>query len=146
MSCCLLDVNTLVALAWPNHVHHVQAVEWFVTHHTEGWATCPVTESGFVRVSSNPRATPEAKSPVAALLLLRRMIAQEGHQFWSDAISIAQSELIDPSRLLGHRQVTDAHLLALAIHHGGRLVSFDRRLRDLVPNGHRDRDVLITLG
>jgi predicted nucleic acid-binding protein len=74
------------------------------------------------------------------------MVALAGHHFWRDEISLAQSELIDPSKLLGHRQVTDAHLVALAIHHGGRLVSFDRRLRDLVPAGHHPQDVLITLG
>lgn len=146
MSACLLDVNMLVALAWPNHVHHATAKEWFAAHHAAGWATCSVTESGFVRVSSNSRATPEAKSPMEALFLLRQMVAQAGHHFWPDEISIAQSELIDHSKLFGHRQVTDAHLLALAIHHGGRLASFDRGLRDLVPMGIRSSDVLILLG
>jgi toxin-antitoxin system PIN domain toxin len=146
VSCCLLDVNTLVALAWPNHVHHAPATEWFAAHHAAGWATCPVTESGFVRVSSNPRATLEAKSPAEALFLLRQMVTQASHEFWPDEISIAQSELIDSSGLLGHRQVTDAHLIALAIHHGGRLVSFDRRLGDLVPAGYRSQDVVVVLG
>jgi len=146
VSACLLDVNTLVALAWPNHVHHVPAKEWFAAHHEAGWATCPVTESGFVRVSSNSRATPEAKSPAEALFILRQMVAQAGHRFWPDEISIARTELIDPSRLFGHRQVTDAHLMALAIHHGGRLVSFDRGLRDIVPGDVRAADVLIILG
>lgn len=145
MSCYLLDVNTLIALAWPNHVHHAPASEWFVAHYAAGWATCSVTESGFVRVSSNPRATPEAKTPAEALYLLRQMVSQAGHSFWPDEISMAKSELVDSSKLLGHRQITDAHLIALAIHHGGRLVSFDRRLRDIVPVGHSFQDVLITL-
>jgi toxin-antitoxin system PIN domain toxin len=146
MSVCLLDVNTLVALAWPNHIHHQPAREWFVENHAAGWATCPVTESGFVRVSSNPRATPEARSPAEALYLLRQMIALPGHHFWSDPTSIANSELIDPSKLLGHRQITDAHLVALAIHHEGRLVSFDRGLVEIVPDGARAEEVLIMLG
>lgn len=146
MSCYLLDVNTLIALAWPNHVHHAPASEWFVAHHAAGWATCSVTESGFVRVSSNPRATPEAKTPAEALFLLRQMVSQASHRFWPDEISMARSELIDSSKLHGHRQVTDAHLMALAIHHGGRLVSFDRGLRDIVPGDVRAADVLIILG
>jgi toxin-antitoxin system PIN domain toxin len=146
MSACLLDVNVLVALAWPNHVHHAPAKEWFAAHHAAGWATCSVTESGFVRVSSNSRATPEAKSPAEALFLLRQMVAQTGHQFWLDDISIAKSELIDAAKLLGHRQVTDAHLVALTIHHGGRLVSFDRGLLDVVPAGTRAHEVLTILG
>ena len=78
--------------------------------------------------------------------MLREMVSQAGHRFWPDEVSIAQSELIDSSKLLGHRQVTDAHLVALAIHRGGRLVTFDRRLRDIAPVGHRFQDVLITLG
>jgi len=142
----LLDVNVLVALAWPNHVHHAPAKEWFAAHHADGWATCPVTESGFVRVSSNPRATPEAKSPAEALFLLRQMVGLAGHEFWSDEISLAQSNLIDASKLFGHRQVTDAHLLALARHHGGCLVSFDRGLREIVPADARADDLLVSLG
>ena len=145
MSVCLFDVNVLVALAWPNHVHHAPAKEWFSAHHAEGWATCPVTESGFVRVSSNPRATPEAKSPAGALFLLRQIAALDGHHFWVDDISIARSDLIDSSKLLGHRQVTDVHLLALAIRHGGRLVSFDRGLREIVPADASADEVLLIL-
>jgi len=145
VSVCLFDVNVLVALAWPNHVHHAPAKEWFSAHHAEGWATCPVTESGFVRVSSNPRATPEAKSPAEALFLLRQMVGLDGHHFWVDDISIARSDLIDSSKLLGHRQVTDAHLLALAMRHGGRLVSFDRGLREIVPPDASAGEVLLIL-
>ena len=145
MSVCLLDVNALVALAWPNHVHHSSAKEWFAANHAEGWATCPITESGFVRVSSNPRATPEAKSPTEALFLLRQMVALAGHHFWADDVSIAQSRLIDRSKLFGYRQVTDAHLLALAIRHDGRLVSFDRGLRSIIPAGTNADELLIIL-
>ena len=145
MSVCLLDANVLVALAWPNHVHHAPAKQWFSAHHTAGWATCPVTESGFVRVSSNPRATPEAKSPGEALFLLREMVALAGHHFWPDDISIAHSELIDASKIFGHRQLTDAHLLAIALDHGGRLLSFDRGLRDIVPDHARADEVLTIL-
>jgi len=145
VSVCLFDVNVLVALAWPNHVHHAPAKEWFSAHHAEGWATCPVTESGFVRVSSNPHATPEAKSPAEALFLLRQMVGLDGHHFWVDDISIARSDLIDSSKLLGHRQVTDAHLLALAMRHGGRLVSFDRGLREIVPPDASAGEVLLIL-
>ncbi len=146
MSVCLLDVNTMVALAWPNHVHHAPAQEWFVANRLSGWATCPVTESGFARVSSNPSANPEARSPSEALFLLREMVTLDGHQFWPDEISIAQSDLIDAAKLFGHRQVTDAHLLALALYHGGRLVSFDRGLRDIVPKHVTAADVLTILG
>lgn len=131
----LLDVNVLVALAWPNHVHHLVAHRWFAARGKRSWATCPLTESSFVRVSSNPAATAEARSPAEAIQLLRLMVARPGHVFWADDVSIASSELASSERLVGHRQVTDAHLLALAHRHGGRLATFDRRLLRLVPAG-----------
>ncbi len=145
MRVCLLDVNTLVALAWPNHVHHAPAIEWFSEHHADGWATCPLTESGFVRVSSNPRATSEAKSPTEALFLLRELVGLAEHRFWQDDFSIATSDLLDSAKLVGYRQVTDAHLLALTIRHGGRLVSFDRGLREIVPANSAADDLLTIL-
>ncbi len=141
----LLDVNTLVALAWPNHVHHSAAHAWFTEHHARGWATCPLTQSGFVRISSNPRATPVAKTPAEALLLLRRIVALPGHAFWPDDVSLASDENVTPARLLGHRQVTDAHLLCLAICRGGRLATFDRGVRDLVPDGHDSERLVVLL-
>ncbi len=129
----LLDVNVLVALAWPNHVHHHAALAWFEAVGRSGFATCPVTQSGFVRVSSNRRAIPDARSPGEAREVLRRITALPGHAFWSDDIEIASNEHIAWERLGSHAQVTDAHLLALAIRRDGRLATFDRGLIDLAP-------------
>jgi toxin-antitoxin system PIN domain toxin len=131
----LLDVNVLVALAWPNHVHHDVALDWFKRSQSAGWATCPLTESGFVRVSSNQRAIPEAKSPQEAILLLRQVVALPHHHFLSDDISMARSQHVEERRLVGHRQVTEAHLLALALRHAARLVTLDRGVTGLVPRG-----------
>jgi uncharacterized protein len=127
----LLDVNVLVALAWPNHVHHRAAVSWFTSAHADGWATCPVTQSGFVRVSSNRRVIPDARSPREAATVLRALLGMAGHAFWADDVSIAHADEVDLGRLQGYRQVTDAHLLALAARRGGRLVTFDGALADL---------------
>jgi toxin-antitoxin system PIN domain toxin len=85
----LLDVNLLIALAWPNHVHHRTAMTWFQRHQEDGWATCPVTQSGFVRVSSNPQAVSDARSPAEAVLLLRRIVALPHHEFWQDDVALA---------------------------------------------------------
>ncbi len=131
----LLDVNVLVALAWPNHVHHATALAWFDEIGRAGFATCSVTQSGFVRVSSNMRAIPDARSPREAREILRRITALPGHVFWPDDIEIASNQHIAWERLGSHAQVTDAHLLALAIRHGGRLATFDRVLVDLAPEG-----------
>ena len=131
----LLDVNLLLALAWPNHVHHGAALKWFKIDQKEGWATCSVTQSGFIRVSSNRAIIPEARTPGEAAVLLREIIGLPNHNFWVDDISLVASRFADMSRIHGFRQVTDAHLLALALRHGGRLATLDRSVRGLVPSG-----------
>jgi uncharacterized protein len=140
----LLDVNLLVALAWPNHVHHAPAHEWWRARAGRRWATCPPTEFGFVRVSSNRRVFPEAKSPGEAVLLLERVVALPGHVFWPDDVSARSAELVDRGKVVGHRQVADAHLVALAIRHRGRVATFDRSLGEIVPPG-ADREQLVEL-
>ncbi|MEI6623061.1 MAG: TA system VapC family ribonuclease toxin [Actinomycetes bacterium] len=124
----LLDVNVLVSLAWPNHVHHVAARTWFSNRLPEqGWATTPITECGFVRVSSNRSAIPTAVTPVEALSLLARIRATAGHRFLPDDVEdVLGQGYLASNRLVGHRLVTDAHLLALARRHGARLATLDR--------------------
>jgi len=130
-------VNVLVALAWPNHIHHARARRWLDTVHAGGWATCPLTESGFLRVSSNTRVVPDARSPGEVRTLLRSMRTIPGHRFWEDDVSPA----VDPhgifARVVGYRQVTDAHLLTLALARDGRLATFDRGLLELAPEEAR---------
>jgi uncharacterized protein len=138
----LLDVNVLVAIAWPNHVHHAMARAWFIDHRFGGWATCPVTESGFVRVSSNVKAIPAAVSPAAALELLIQLRRQPGHVFWPDDVSLADSSDVPRARLISHTQVTDAHLLALVRQHSSRIATFDRGLVTLA-EPTQDKDVLL---
>jgi toxin-antitoxin system PIN domain toxin len=125
----------LVALAWPNHVHHEAAHRWFAARQRakRRWATCPITQSGFVRVSSNQRVIPKARSPIEALQLLERIVGLPGHEFWSDDVSIVSSKYVAREKLVGHGQVTDAHLLALALSRGGRLVTFDGGVNELLP-------------
>lgn len=146
MSVRLLDVNVLVALAWPNHIHHARAHAWFGAIRSAGWATTPLTQSGFVRVSSNAKAIPEARTPTEARSLLRRIGAVEGHEFWPDDVAAAGAGASPFDRVVGYRQVTDAHLLALAIRRGGRLATFDRGVGDLVPEGTDPEEVLELIG
>ena len=136
----LLDVNVLVALAWPNHVHHGVARSWFERHASDGWATCSMTQGGFVRVSSNPRAIPEAKTPRETLALLELLTLHHDHQFWTDDVELARPKLFNRQQLVGHRQVTDAQLLALALRHDGRLATLDSAIRRLVPSGYRSEE------
>lgn len=128
MTAALLDVNALVALAWDSHIHHARAREWFVEHAGAGWATCPITESGFVRVSSNPKVLPNAIGVSAARAVLVGLRAARGHDFFGDDVSLADA---DVPAMTGHRQVTDAHLLTLARRRGARLVTFDAAIVEL---------------
>jgi toxin-antitoxin system PIN domain toxin len=118
----LLDVNALVALAWDSHVHHARMRAWFASNSSDGWATCPLTESGFVRVSSNPKVLPSAIGVNAARGVLSALRAHGGHRFLTDDVSLSDS---DVPAMTGHRQVTDAHLLTLARRSSLRLVTFD---------------------
>jgi uncharacterized protein len=118
----LLDVNALVALAWDSHVHHARMRTWFLENSSHGWATCPLTESGFVRVSANPRVLPSAIGIDAARSVLSALRALNGHSFLVDDVSMTDSDL---PVITGYRQVTDAHLLALAHRHRVRLLTFD---------------------
>lgn len=136
----LLDVNALVALAWDSHVHHARIRTWFAANGPTGWATCPVTESGFVRVSSNPKVLPIAIGIDAARGVLAALRSASGHQFLTDDVSLS-----DPGvpRMTGHRQVTDAHLLTLARRRGVRLVTFDAGILAMADG--RDVEVLTAL-
>jgi toxin-antitoxin system PIN domain toxin len=132
----LPDLNVLVAAAWPNHLHHRAARLWFTEHAGEGWATCPLTQSGFLRLSSNPRFVEDAVPPGEARLLLERMTRFGDHRFWPDDLDWTREwDLLPLSRVTGHQQITDAYLLALALKHGGRLVTLDRALPELLPQG-----------
>jgi len=136
----LLDVNALVALAWDSHVHHAPMRAWFATNHAAGWATCPITESGFVRVSSNPKVLPAPIGIDAARAVLAALRAAPAHRFLTDDVSLTDSDV--PS-ISGHRRVTDAHLLTLARRRGMRLVTFDAAVHVLA--AARDVELLTTL-
>ena len=124
----LLDVNLLVALFDGAHIHHESAHEWFGRQRDQGWGTCPLTENGLVRVVSNA-AYPGRRTTVAdALDRLRTFALSGGHVFWDDSLSLRDAALIDPDHIGGAGRVTDVDLLALAVRHGGRLATFDRRI------------------
>lgn len=124
----LLDVNVLVALFDPDHIHHEIAHDWFAEHRAHGWATCPSTEHGFVRVLTHPAYGAAALRPVEVVDRLRQFRASGHHAFWHDTVSITDLEAVRPSHVRGHRQVGDVALLALAVRMGGRLATFDRTI------------------
>jgi uncharacterized protein len=127
----LLDVNVLIALIDPAHIHHDAAHEWFAAIGNSAWATCPITENAVVRIVGDPRYPNSPGTPAAVTDILERFFTAPGHTFWEDEISLLDPQHVDTTRLLSSRQVTDTYLLALAHSHQGKLATFDRRLISL---------------
>ena len=125
MTTYLLDVNVLLALCDPRHVHHETAHRWFQSTGRHAWATCPLTENGFVRIASQPRYPNSPGGPGAVVAVLRKFCASPAHVFWPDGVSLLDSQRINWDRLLSHAHITDVYLLALAVHHKGKLATLD---------------------
>jgi hypothetical protein len=121
----LLDVSVLLALVDDEHEFFRVAHAWARSQDRMSWASCPITQNGFVRIYSQPKYA-HAVSVPEACRRFDRIVELTDHEFWPDDISIADKKLIDREKLVGHRQTTDAYLLALAITRGGRFVTFDR--------------------
>ena len=130
----LLDVNVLIALVDPFHVHHDRVSRWFAQTHQIGWATCPLTENGFIRIIGNPTYPQGPGTTAAARTLLHQLCLQPGHQFWPDSLSLCASTPFP--RLPLARDLTDFYLLALACEHQARLATLDQRFDTaLIPRG-----------
>ncbi len=103
---------------------HAQALRWFAARAGDGWASCPITQNGCVRIMSHPNY-PNPLKVAAIMERLGEAIATDEHEFWPDDVSLLDSRIADRNRIHGPRQVTDLYLLALAVHQGGCFVSFD---------------------
>ena len=131
----LLDVNVLIALVDADHVSHQVAPDWFGREGKRSWATCPLTENGLVRIVGNPKYPNGDASPAQVLGILSRLTEMDGHERWPDDVSLTDPDLFVAQRLLRPAQVTDTYLLGLAVRHGGRLATLDRRLSPLAVIG-----------
>lgn len=124
----LLDVNVLVALFFPDHVHHDLAHDWFSDHRHEGWATCPLTENGLIRVACQQPSDELLVRPADVIAGLERFCRDKLHRAWTDVITLTDATLFAPQFISSHRQLTDVYLLGLAKKMGGRLATFDRTI------------------
>lgn len=130
----LLDVNVLIALLDAEHVHHETARRWLRENIKYGWATCPITQNGCLRVMAQP-AYPQSLSMPEVAERLREATAAEHHRFWSDDVSLLSPDVMDWHRFVGPKQITDVYLLALAVEHQGRFVTFDTRITPDIVSG-----------
>ncbi len=138
----LLDLNALISLADPDHLHYQAMQKWFDTFGKEDWGVCPLTEAGFVRVMTNPAYRGATRTVAQTNAILAGFTRHPGYRYWP--ISDQWAVLTAPfsARLFGHQQVTDAYLLGLAVKEKGVLVTFDRGIRYLAGAEH-SRNLLI---
>ena len=133
----LLDINVLIAFAWPNHVHHAAARAWFEGRRQDGWATCALTEAGFIRLSCNPAVVRHTVTPLDAIAVLEQLTLLASHSFWPLDRSVVQMPEAIGARIRGYRQITDAVLLAAAMQNNGQLATLDASLEGLVAESQR---------
>jgi hypothetical protein len=138
----LLDLNALIAFGDPDHERHDAIQEWFISEGKAAWGVCPLTEAGFVRVTTNPSYRPTSHTIEQATAILADFASHPGYRYW--AITDKWAELTAPfsERLFGHQQVTDAYLLGLAIKEKGVLVTFDKSIKYLAGTDYR-RNLLV---
>ncbi|MCC6630605.1 MAG: VapC toxin family PIN domain ribonuclease [Gammaproteobacteria bacterium] len=138
----LLDVNVLVALLDAAHVHHGAASSWLDRNLERGWASCPITQNGCLRVlSSENYPRPQPVAAVAARL--REATATRFHEFWTDDFSVLDTTRLDHDWLLRTRQVNDGYLLAMAMRRDGVFVTLDRGIDLNLVRGAEARHVLV---
>jgi len=126
----LRDLNVMLALCDPAHVHHEVASQWFATSAQQGWATCPLTENGFVRILSTPTYPGIRLSPADGILLLETLVQNHAatHHFWPDSATFRDSTLFQSAAIAGPKQLIDIYLLGLCQQNGGTLVTLDARI------------------
>jgi toxin-antitoxin system PIN domain toxin len=122
----LLDINLLLALTDPMHVHHKIAHEWFVKTGQKAWATCPLTQNGFVRIASHPKYPNRPGDVRAVCSILGQICESPGHHFWAEALSLL--DILDSDAIISHAQITDIYLLGLAVHKRGKLSTLDQHI------------------
>ena len=137
----LLDVNVLIALLDADHSLHSRATQWFAGQAASGWASCPITQNGCMRVMSHP-GYPNPLPVSAVMQRLGEAAMSAHHEFWVDDISLLDPHLVDRARVHGPRQLTDVYLLALAVRHKGLFATFDSAISIDAVKGAQKRHLL----
>jgi uncharacterized protein len=127
----LLDVNVLIALVEPGHEHYSRVQKWFGASGKASFILCPLTEAGFLRITTNPAFRPGPRPTEQSIAVLQALKSHPQYSYWDMGESWVNLTSRFAWRVLGHQQVTDAYLLGLAIKESGILVTFDRGLRYL---------------
>ena len=137
----LLDVNVLIALLDAQRVHHDAAARWLRENIRHGWATCPITQNGCLRIMAQPAYPNRLPASTVAERLLAT--SPDHHRFWPDEVSLLDPSMTDWEQVIGHKQITDVYLLALAVKRHGRFVTFDARIARSTVKGASDRSLCV---
>jgi toxin-antitoxin system PIN domain toxin len=130
----LVDVNVVIALVDPMHMHHERAHRWFAERSGSPWCTSPIVQNDALRILAHPNY-PNTQSMPAVVMSLSSLVSHPEHEFLADSVSLLTGD-VRRERLLSSGQVTDSYLLALAVASDAQLVTFDTRLVTIaVPGG-----------
>jgi toxin-antitoxin system PIN domain toxin len=143
MTIHLLDINLILALTDPMHVHHETSHQWFAENGQLAWATCPLTENGFIRIASHPKYPNRPGDVSVVFSILRQLCEATGHHFWPEDLSIL--EILEADAIITHAQITDVYLLGLAVRNKGKLATLDQRIPvDAVRGGRQALELVIS--
>ena len=120
----LYDINVLIAMIDNEQAQHETAITWHDEHAASGWATCPITQNGLIRIMSQPAYTRPLTTRQVTERLHEATLASN-HYFLADNVSLADPAVVAFDALLSHKTITDIYLLALAISHNARFITFD---------------------
>jgi uncharacterized protein len=143
VSVSLLDVNVLVAMFDPGHYFHNAAHEWFGQNRKHGWASCPLTTNGCIRVLTGPKYPVLKRAPAEIAVDLKVFCETTDHHFWPDSVSLLDDTLFRMSEVTGHKNVTDVYLLGLSVRNHGRLATFDRGIPLKAVSGARPGNLVV---
>ena len=140
----LLDTSILIALLDASHVHHRLTAQWLQTHGGAGWASCPITLNGCIRILSQPNY-PNRVPMQQVVAGLKQAMQNPLHEFWADDVNTVTTKAIDWSYTVRPAQLTDVYLLTLAVAREARFVTLDQGIAlACVPQARADQ--LVVLG
>ena len=138
----LFDVNVLIALHDQDHIHHARAAGWFTDNAAQGWASCPLTQNGCLRIMAQP-AYPGAQPLAVLIAMLQRSTASDFHALWGNDISLLDASWFNHGWVHNHKQLTDVYLLGLAVKNKGRMVTFDQRIALSAVHGAKAENLVV---
>ncbi len=143
MKVALLDVSVLFALIYEQQSRHADVQAWFGVNSLHGWATCAYTQMSTLRLLTSGFAPDLNLSSATAASFLCGLTGHQHHQYWQQDIVPSGEGVFDWDRVSGRNQFPDLYLLALAVKHGGTLVTLDRKISIAAVKGAGPEHIIV---